>query len=148
MTVPADPPASRVVARLDLPAWERAVYSGPAPMALRAAGVLAAQAGIVVRGSTIDCPDCVTWIGTPEQFAATALFGKTKFPARVGRVRAAWGLEGWARTVPGIIVLTVSAFHEPRSTRAFAPQLKEARADAAFQAHLRALTRRVDDREE
>lgn len=147
MTVPADPPASRVVARLNVSAWERAAYSGSAPMALRAAGVLAAQAGIVVRGSTIDGPDCVTWIGTPEQFAATTLFGKTKFPSRGGRVRAAWGLEGSVRALPGIVVLTVGAFHEPRSTRAVAPLLTQARSDAVFQAHLRALTRPIDDRE-
>jgi hypothetical protein len=62
-------------------------------------------------------------------------------------VRAAWGLEGWARALSGLIVLTVSAFHEPRSTRAVAPPLTKARSAAAFQAHLSALMQLVDDRE-
>lgn len=139
MTTPADPMPPRGGARFRVPAWERAAYSGPAPTALRAAGALAARAGIVVRGSTIGGTDCVTWIGTPAQFAASGLFDVRRLPSRSGRVRASWGLDGWARTLPNLLVITIGAFHEPRSTRAVAPLVAGARGDDRFQAHLRRL---------
>lgn len=130
----SEPYPNRRTRFLSSPLWGHGrVHSGPAPVALRAMGVLAARAGVQVRGATIGGADPVVWSGTRSQFEHTGLLRTMKYPVRVGQVRVKEGLIGTIRAVGEGFEITVEGFAIARSPRAVRSLLGHARADASFQ---------------
>lgn len=111
-------------------------WSGPAPVVLMALCALAARTGVQVRGSTIGGAAPVVWTGSREQFVATDLFDKVRFPLRAGKVRTKEGLIGTIRATADGFEFTVTGHAMARSPRAVASLLQQARADRDFQVSL------------